>query len=82
MPSPLSASVPLPVVMVRPVALRLGPSMSLALANSSAWVMTRAPLSSAIGASVTGVVVGASLAPLTVMVRVVVAVLPSPSVMV
>ena len=38
-----------------------GPSTSLALASSSAWVISRAPLSSAIAASVTGVVVGASL---------------------
>ena len=33
----------------------------MALASSSAWVISRAPLSSAIAASVTGVVAGASL---------------------
>ncbi|MNF98713.1 hypothetical protein D3C84_815840 [compost metagenome] len=61
MPSPLSTSAPLPLAICRLVALSAGPSTSLALASSSAWVMTRAPLSSAIAASVTGAVVGASL---------------------
>lgn len=59
MPSPLSVRVPLPLLIARPVAVRLSPSASLALASSSAWVMRRAPLSSAIGASVTGVLTGA-----------------------
>ena len=40
--------------MARPVAVRLSPSTSPALASSSAWVISRAPLSSAIGVSVTG----------------------------
>ncbi len=35
--------------------------MSLALPNNSAWVITRAPLSSAIAVRVTALVVGASL---------------------
>ena len=51
----------MPVLIVRPVAVSESPSTSAALASSSAWVMIRGPLSSAIGVSVTGVVVGASL---------------------
>ncbi|MNT95787.1 hypothetical protein D3C72_2377350 [compost metagenome] len=47
--------------MLRLVAVRVGLSMSLALASSSAWVIRRTPLSSAIAVSVTGAVVGASL---------------------
>ena len=46
--------------MVSPVAVSGSPSMSLALTSSSAWVMSRGPLSSAMGARVTGAVVGAS----------------------
>ena len=42
-----------------------GPSTSVALANSSACVISRAPLSSAIAASVTGVVTGGTLVSLT-----------------
>ena len=47
--------------MTRPVAVSESPSTSLALASSSAWVMVRAPLSSAMAVKTTGVVVGASL---------------------
>ena len=43
------------------MALSDGPSTSEALASNSAWVISRGPLSSAIAASVTGVVTGASL---------------------
>jgi hypothetical protein len=43
------------------IAVKPLPSTSDAFAKSSAWVISRAPESSAIGASVTGVVVGASL---------------------
>ena len=45
----------------RLIALSAGPSTSLALAKSSACVISRGPLSSAIAASVTGLVTGASL---------------------
>ena len=51
--------------MVSPVAVSGSPSMSLALTSSSAWVMSRGPLSSAMGARVTGAVVGASLTGVT-----------------
>ncbi|MCY1226079.1 hypothetical protein D9M72_382980 [compost metagenome] len=62
MPSPLPTSVPLPPPsIVRPVAVSVGLSMSDALARSSDWVISRPPLSSAIAASVTADVVGASL---------------------
>ena len=47
--------------MARPVAARLGPSTSAALASNCAWVISRKPLSSAIAARVTRLVVGASL---------------------
>ena len=57
----LLTSVPPPVAMARPVAVSDGPSTSDALASSWAWVMRCEPLSSAIAASVTGVVTGASL---------------------
>jgi len=45
--------------MLNPVAVKLSPSTSPALASSSAWVMRRGPLSSAIAVRATGVVVGA-----------------------
>ncbi|MNR41986.1 hypothetical protein D3C85_1604530 [compost metagenome] len=63
MPLRLSTRLPLPPgTMARLLAVRLGPSTSLALASSSAWVMTRAPLSSAMAARVTGpLTTGASL---------------------
>ena len=61
MPSPLSDIAPLPVLIVNPEAVKASLSMSLALARSSACVIRRAPLSSAIELNVTGVVVGASL---------------------
>ncbi|MCY1226080.1 hypothetical protein D9M72_382990 [compost metagenome] len=67
MPSPLPTSVPLPPPsIVRPVAVSVGLSMSDALARSSAWVISRPPLSSAIAASAAAVAVGVSLLPLTV----------------
>ena len=50
-----------PAEAVRPLTVRVFPSTSAALPISSAVVITRRPLSSAIGARVTGVVVGASL---------------------
>ena len=53
--------------MAKPVAVRPGPSTSAALASNSACVITRTPLSSAIGAKVTGLVVGASFTATTVM---------------
>ncbi len=53
-------SVPLPEAIARLMAVSDGPSTSEALASSSACVISRAPLSSAIAASVTGVVTGAS----------------------
>ena len=62
----MSTNVPLPALIVKPVAVSAGPSISPALASSSAWVMVRAPLSSAMAVKVTGVVVGASLTGLTV----------------
>ena len=68
MPSSLSSSVPLPLAIDRLSAVRVALSMSLALTNNSAWVITRAPLSSAIASSVTAVVVGASLTGATSMV--------------
>jgi hypothetical protein len=71
-PSPLSCSEPLPEVMARFTAVRVSPSTSVALAKSSAWVISRGPLSSAIAASVTGVVTGASLTGVTMIVVVLV----------
>ena len=52
---------PPPALMIRFVALSGPPSLSLALASSSAWVIVRALLSSSIEVSVTAAVVGASL---------------------
>ena len=66
MPFPLFTSVPPPETMLRPVAVKAEPSTSLAFASSCACVMRRAPLSSAIAASVTGVVTGASFTLVTV----------------
>ena len=57
---PLSTSVPLPDEIARLIAVSDGPSTSVALARSWACVISRAPLSSAIAAKVTGVVTGAS----------------------
>ncbi|MCY1301496.1 hypothetical protein D9M70_511100 [compost metagenome] len=57
----MSINVPLPALICRSVAVRAGPSTSAALASNCAWVIRRAPLSSAIAVRVTGVVVGASL---------------------
>ena len=53
--------IPLPLLMTKLTAVNASPSMSLALLNNSAWVMTRTALSSSIAAKVTGLVVGASL---------------------
>ena len=47
------------------MALSDGPSTSVALTKSSAWVIRRGPLSSAIATSVTGVVTGGKLVSLT-----------------
>ncbi|MCY1459854.1 hypothetical protein D9M71_773600 [compost metagenome] len=64
MPSPLSINVPLPALICRLLAVSPSPSMSEAWASSSAWVMRRAPLSSAIAVRVTGLLTtGASLIP-------------------
>ena len=60
-PSPLSSRDPLPLAIVRSFAVRASFSMSVALASSSACVIRRIPLSSAIGVSTTGVVCGVSL---------------------
>ena len=51
----------MPAETVSPLTVSRFPSTSVALPISSAVVITRTPLSSAIGARVTGVVVGASL---------------------
>ena len=59
----LTPSVPLPDEIARLIAVSDGPSTSVALAKSWACVISRAPLSSAIAAKLTGVLVGASLAP-------------------
>ena len=60
-PSPLFAtSVPLPAVNATDATVSGVPSTSTAFANKSAAVITSAPLSSAIGFSVTGDVVGKS----------------------
>ena len=58
---PLSVIEPPPLLIVNPVAVKALPSTSVALARSSACVIRRTPLSSAIAVNVTGVVVGASL---------------------
>src|SRR6185503_419941 len=60
-PSPLLSSDPQPEVICRLTAVSDGLSTSLALASNWACVIRRGPLSSAIAASVTGVVTGASL---------------------
>ncbi|MNN72084.1 hypothetical protein D3C81_1880870 [compost metagenome] len=54
MPSPLSTREPLPELICRSLAVSSSPSISEALASSSAWVIRRAPLSSAMTARVTG----------------------------
>ena len=56
----LSTRVPLPEAIDRLIAVSAGPSASEAFASSSACVMRRGPLSSAIEASTTGVVTGES----------------------
>ena len=61
MPFRLSVRLPRPVAIVRPVAVSVSPLGSLALASNSACVIRRAPLSSAMAASVTGPVLGAVL---------------------
>ena len=60
-PSPLSNSVPLPLAIFKPKAVRASPSMSVAFASSSACVITRAPLSSAMGVRIVDTDIGASL---------------------
>ena len=60
-PLPLSTREPLPAEMARLLATSVLLSISPALPSSWAWVMTRAPLSSAMAASVTALVVGTSL---------------------
>ena len=51
----------MPVWITKLMALKLVLSMSVAFANSSAWVIKRVPLSSRIALRVTGPDVGASL---------------------
>ena len=64
-PLPLSTRLPLPLAIASPATVSGSPSTSFAFASSSAVVIVRGPLSSAIAASVTGLVVGASLTALT-----------------
>ena len=52
MPSPLLTNVPLPELIARPLAVSGSLSTSVALTKSCACVMSRGPLSSAIGANV------------------------------
>ena len=65
MPLPLSTKVPEPLLMVKPIAVKLL-STSVALASNCAWVIKRTPLSSAMAAKVTGLVTGVSLTGLMV----------------
>ena len=60
-PSLLSTNAPNPAEISRSVAVSNELSISAALASRSAWVITRKPLSSAIGVSTTDAVVGVSL---------------------
>ena len=65
MPLPLLSACRCPTLIARLTAVSAGPSTSLALASSSACVISRGPLSSAIAASVTGLVTGASFTGVT-----------------